>query len=765
MKDRASMPKLEVTQRGQSALALLGQVRDVMRASDDAQLRLDKLVRVIAGGMRSEVCSIYFAQSGKKLELFATQGLRQEAVHHTSLAFGEGLVGEIAALAAPLNLAEAASHPKYAYREETGEEQFRSFIGVPIYYHHNVIGVLVVQSADSRIYSEEETETLQTIAMVLAEMAVGSQVVTMGDITGRDEGQRASHFFAGMKISPGLARAAAVLHRPRIQITKLVAENPSFEEERLQNALADLQRSIDDLISKTALAKDDQKLEIIETYRMFTHDRGWLERILEAIHTGLTAEAAVKKVEEEMHARMQKIESTYIRDRMQDLEDLSNRLLYHLSGVSPTAAQQDLPESFILVAKSIGPAELLEYSDKNLCGVMLEEGSAGGHVAIIARMMDIPMVAGIRHATSLLKTGDEAIVDGDNGEAYIRPPADVLEAIDQHLKERREQREAFAAQQDLPPETKDGHLIKLNISIGLHLDASAIKRPDVYGIGLYRTELPYLASSDIPDVDEQRRMYSEVFRQASGKPIIFRSFDIGGDKHVPYLDAGLEENPAMGWRATRVGLDRPVILRRQFRALIRASGGQPLYVMYPFIATIEEYDDVNAIFERELERAKVEGVRLPKEVHRGCMIEIPSILFQLDDLYRRVDFVSIGSNDLLQFLYASDRGSEKLSGRYDPLSPFFLGILRDLMKKARSYGVEVGFCGAMASKPLEAMGLIGAGLTHLSVPISAAGPIKSMIRSLPLMELRSEMEEWLVQEHHSVRARLEQFAKRYAIDL
>lgn len=759
------MPRLEAISRNLAPLELLKRVRDVMRLSQDAPQRLNQLVAVIAEGLHSQVCSIYFAQAGKQLELAATQGLKQAAVHHTHLQFGEGLVGEIALLAVPLNLAEAAQHPKYAYRPETGEEQFHSFVGVPIFYHHQVIGVLVVQSIDSRIYSDEEVDILQTIAMVLAELAVGSHMVTLSALTGKDEGQRASHYFTGLKISPGLARAQAILHRPRIEITKLVSDNPTYEEERLQNALGDLQRSIDELISRSSLAKDEQKLEIIETYRMFTHDRGWLERILEAISTGLTAEAAVKKVEEEMHVRMQKIESTYIRDRMQDLEDLSNRLLYHLSGVSPTAAHNSLPESFILVAKSIGPAELLEYSDKNLLGVILEEGSTGSHVAIIARMMDIPMVAGIRLASSLVRNGDEAIVDGDHGEAYLRPPPDVAQAIDLHLAQRREEREAYAAQQDLPAVTKDGHAIALNISIGLHLDASAIRRPDIHGIGLYRTELPYLASSDIPDVDEQRQMYAEVFRQAQGKPIIFRSFDIGGDKHVPYLDAGLEENPAMGWRATRVGLDRPIILRRQFRALIHAASGQDLYIMYPFIATIAEYDDVNIIFDRELERAKVEGVRLPKAVYRGCMIEIPSILYQLDDLFRRVDFVSVGSNDLLQFLFASDRGSERLSGRYDPLSPFFLSILRDLMQKARKHNIEVGFCGAMASKPLEALGLIAAGLTHLSVPISAAGPVKSMIRSLPLMELRSEMEEWLVQEHHSLRSRLEQFAKRYDITL
>lgn len=757
------MPTLEAVRSPYSPLELLRAVRDVMNRPDPPQARLDALAATIAEGLRSDVCSVYFAQGGERLELFATCGLKPEAVHETALEFGEGLVGEIAISASEINMAEAKTHPNYAYKPETGEEQFHAFVGVPILYHHRVIGVLVAQSVASRIYNEEEVEILKTIAMVIAELAVGAQVVRLEDVTGQDESHHASHYFTGLKISPGLAKAAAALHRPRIEITRLVSENPSYEEERLQTALADLQRSIDEIIRKAGLTKDDQKLEIIETYRMFTQDRGWLERIIEAIHSGLTAEAAVKKVEEQMHARMSKIESTYIRDRIQDLEDLSNRLLYHLSGISLTASQGVLPESFILFAKAIGPAELLEYADKNIQGVVVEEGSTGSHVAIIARMLDIPMVAGIRHITALVEPGDLSIIDGDNGEVYIRPPQDVVDAIEEHLDQRRQALAVYAAQQDLPSRTQDGVPIALNLSIGFYLDANHIQRQDIHGIGLYRTELPYLASADIPDVEEQKRRYAEIIRQAAGKPVIFRSFDIGGDKHVPYLEAGLEENPAMGWRASRVGMDRPVILRRQFRALIRASSGADLHIMFPFIADLEEYDDINAILDRELERAKVEGYRLPRQVRRGSMIEIPSILYQLDALFKRVDFVSIGSNDLLQFLFACDRGSEKLSGRYDPLSPFFLRIMREVAHKAQAAGVEVGFCGAMAARPLEAMALIGCGLRHISMPISAVGPVKSMICALPLARLEEAMEGWLARDMHSVRSDLEAFAAEQEI--
>lgn len=759
------MPKLEAVNSSTSPLKLLGQVRDVMRTSEDAQLRLNKLVKVIAKGFRSEVCSIYFTRTGQTLELYATVGLKQEAVHQTRLRIGEGLVGEIAALSSPLNLLEAAQHPKYAYCPETGEELFHSFVGVPIFYNHRVIGVLVVQSTDPRIYSDEQVEILQTIAMVLAELAIGCQVVDIRELTGESDLRAPAQYFSGLKLAPGLAMAPAVLHRPRIEISKLVSDNPTYEEQRLEKAMHALRESIDALIRNAGLAKEDSKLEIIETYRMFTHDKGWLERIGEAIRAGLTAEAAVKKVEEQMHARMARVESTYIRERMQDLEDLSTRLLYHLSGISPTAAHHTLPDEFVLVAKSIGPAELIEYAQKQPKGVILEEGSPASHVAIIARMMDIPMVARIAGITAKVQAGDAMIVDGDSGEVFIRPTDDVAQAYVEHISQRRRQDAEYEAMRDLPPVTQDGKVIELNLNIGMYLDAKQLERADVHGIGLYRTELPYLASTDIPDVDEQKKIYGEIFRQAKGKPVVFRSFDIGGDKHVPYVDAGLEENPAMGWRATRIGLDRPVILRRQFRALIRAAGGHDLHIMFPFIADVAEFDETKSILDREMERAKVEGQKLPKSLKIGSMIEIPSLLYQIPALMKRVDFVSVGSNDLLQFLYACDRGSERLSGRYDPLSPVFMNIVRMLVSECDKAGVDLGFCGAMASRPIEALALLACGVRNISVPPAAIGPVKVMIRSLPLATLHEKMNYWATLPDHSVRPHLEQFAADHKVAL
>lgn len=749
-----------------SPLALLRKVRDIMRSSEEAQNRLNKLVKAIAKDFGSEVCSIYFLRKGAQLELYATEGLKQKAVHKTRLNIGEGLVGEIAALSMSLNLPEAQKHPKFAYCSGTGEEKYHSFVGVPIPYNQQVIGVLVVQSTNAKIYSEEQIEILQTVAMVLAELAIASQVVDLKEVSADDDDASKSCYFSGLKLSSGLAKAAAVLHRPKLEITKFVSDDTAYEEERLHKAVLELQESVDLIIRNSGLDKGDAKLEIMETYRMFTHDKGWLERIIEAIHTGLTAEAAVKKVQEHMRARMANIASGYIRERMQDLEDLSTRLQYHLAGISPTAAHSDLPDQFILVAKSLGPAELLEYGgSKNICGVILEEGSANSHLAIIARMMDIPMVARIPDVSELVQNGDLAIVDGDNGEIYLRPPADVEEAISEHIARRRQRDAEYEAMQDLPSISLDGIPISLNLNIGLYLDAEQLSRPDVDGIGLYRTELPYLASSEIPDVDEQRKMYGEIFRHSKDKPVIFRSFDIGGDKQVPYVQAGHEENPAMGWRATRIGLDRPVILRRQFRALIRAAGWHTLYVMFPFIADISEFDETKAILDRELERAKVEGQPLPTAIKVGSMIEIPSILYQMPALLSRVDFVSVGSNDLLQFLYACDRGSDQLSGRYDPLSPVFMSIIRTITKQCDEAGVELGFCGAVASKPVEALALIGCGVRRISIPPASIGPVKAMIRSVNVKEVCELIDYLMTLPDHSIRTQLEQFCSDHNVDL
>ena len=761
------MPKIiaKAHEEVSSPLILLRRIRDVMASPDSAQERLNAIVKVIASELRSDVCSVYMRRAGDVLELFANVGLNPSSVHLTRLEVGQGLVGHIAATALALNLADAPVHPKFVFRPETGEEIYHGFVGVPILQSGKVVGVLVVQDREEKTFSEDQVEVLQTVAMVLAELNQSGKLVSRSELQGGTSQTFYSQHLAGMKFAPGLARGVAVLHRTRIEVKISVADDPARELERLQLALDGLQNSVDYLIRQAGLEEGDEQREIMETYRMFAHDKGWINQLVEGIHTGLTAESAVSKALDEMAARMGSVQSEYIRDRMNDLEDVSNRLLQQLSGDAKAINPAEMPARFIVVAKTLGPAELLEYGRKKLKGLILEDGAATSHIVIIARALDIPVVGKVADATNLIQSGDPVIVDGDSGEVYVRPTEDIERTVAEHIRANRARNQAYAAQHDLPPVTKDGERVSLNINAGLFVDVKHLQAGDVDGIGLYRTELPYLISSAMPDVKSQAKVYSKIMRQAGDKRVIFRTFDIGGDKQLPYFPIDDEENPALGWRATRIGLDRPAILRRQFRALIHAAGEKPLDIMLPFITQVYELDESRKLLNMEMERAKQEGFPLPSKVRVGTMIEVPAILWQMPALLKRVDFISIGSNDLLQFIFACDRGSQRVSDRYDTLAPEVLRIVQGVVRECDKAGVEAGFCGEMARKPLEAMALIGMGLKSLSMPPSAIGPVKAMLRSIDYADLSAYMKGVCESSEPTVRRSLEKYAADHKVVL
>jgi phosphotransferase system enzyme I (PtsP) len=748
-----------------SPLQLLREIRDVMTSADKVQTKLDRLVHLMSNRLSADVCSIYIMRAGQVLELYASAGLRAEAIHQTRLAIGEGLVGEIASDATPLNLADAQSHPKFAYRPETGEEIYQSFVGVPIMSHHQVLGVLVVQGKTSRVYSELQMEVLQTVAMVLAELAVSQQLVDRMALARERVTAGESQACSGQKLSPGLAKAPAVLHRPAIEIQKLVADDVVLEEKRLNEAVISLQKSIESLLDSPHVRENQTHADIMETYRMFTQDQGWLGSLVAAVHTGLTAEAAVKKVLEDLHVRLANARNPYVRQRIEDLEDISTRLLHHLCGVHYTSAQDALPEHFILVAKSLGPAELLEYPHTHIKGIVLEKGSAGSHITLIARMMDIPVVSGVDDVTDIIQSGDMVVVDGDNGEVYIRPSDDFRQEINEHIALRELKNLAYESTRGLPSVTIDGVHISLNLNVGLHLDARSIAAQDVDGIGLYRTELPYLAATSFPTVEAQKKIYGAVLEQAKDKRVIFRTFDIGGDKEVPYLHTEAEENPAMGWRATRIGLDQPMLLRYQLRALLESANGGELSVMFPMIASVSELDDAKGLLELELHHMRTEGGVLPSSIRVGVMLEIPSLLFDMPALLKRVDFISVGSNDLLQFFFAADRSNDRVVSRYDVLSASVLRMMRFIFTSCEQAGVDVGFCGNMVTRPLEAMALMACGLRSLSVPPAAVGAIKQMVRSLNLADATAYMQMILEWDETSLRQHLQSYAKDHKVYL
>jgi len=745
---------------------LLRRLREVMAEPVSAQERLDKIVVLIAANMVAEVCSVYVLRVDGTLELYATEGLKRDAVHQTVLKADEGLVGLVASEASPINLSEAQAHPAFSFRPETGEEIYHSFLGVPILRAGNTLGVLVVQNRARRTYTEEEEEALQTTAMVLAEMIASGELAALAR-PGAEPAARHSMHVTGTSLSDGIALGHVVLHEPRVVITNVIADDVSRELRRLDAAIATLRADLDRLVEHRDFADGGEHRDVLEAYRMFSYDQGWLHKIREAVSTGLTAEAGVERVQSDTRARMLRASDPYLRDRLHDLDDLANRLMRVLSGKDHAPAKEQLPENAIVVARSMGPAALLDYDRKRLRGLVLEEGGPTSHVSIVARALGIPAVGEIENATGMVETGDAIIVDGTTGAVHMRPPPDIEAAYAERVKLRARRQAQYRELRDRPCITRDGQEIALLINAGLAIDLPHIEETGAGGIGLFRTELQFLVANAMPRANEQLALYRTVLDAAGKRPVTFRTLDIGGDKVLPYMRKVEEENPALGWRAIRLGLDRPGLLRSQVRALLRASGGRQLRLMFPMIATVEEFDQAKTLVEMELTHLRRHGHTLPERVDIGTMLEVPSLLFQLDELFKRVDFISVGSNDLMQFLYAADRGNSHVAGRFDPLSTPVLRALKDIAERGRRHGKPVALCGELASQPIGAMALAILGYRILSVSPSAVGPVKALLVELDCRKGEEVILPLLEQPIGSVsiRHKLESFAATEGLQL
>ena len=739
---------------------LLRRIREIMARRRSAEDRLDAIVIEIAANMVAEVSSVYLRRRDGSMELFATQGLNKDAIHKTLLKRGEGLVGLIAERAEPLNLTEAQSHPAFSFRPETGEEIYHSFLGVPILSGGESAGVLTVQNETARSYSDEEVEALQTTAMVLAELVAAGEL-TAGETI--DDGTReAMRHLAGVSLSEGLAVGHVVLHEPRVIVTELIAEDTATERARLETAAEKLRNTIDEMLRAGDVAVTGEYRDVLEAYRMFAHDRGWNRRLMEAVTSGLTAEAAVERVRYDTRARMVRQTDPFLRERLHDLDDLSNRLLRVLAGRT-TAAEEDLPEDTILFARTMGPADLLDYDRRRLRGIVLEEAGPASHVAIVARALGLAAVGQVPGAVDRVETSDRAIVDAGSGEVLVRPTPDVLSAYEdkQHFEARRQ--EQYARLRDEPSMTRDGQAVELLMNAGLLVDLPHLAESGAAGIGLFRTELQFMISATFPKSGQQSEMYASILEAAGDKPVVFRSLDIGGDKMLPYLRHAKEENPALGWRAIRMALDRPGLFRTQIRALMRASAGRELKIMLPMISDISEYRAARELVDKESAHLIRHGHAQPAALRLGAMIEVPALIWQLDQLLPEVDFISVGSNDLLQFLFAADRGNTRVASRFDPLSPAALRMLRDIVVAARSHDVPLTLCGEMAGRPLEAMALVALGYRSISMTPAAVGPVKAMIRSLDAGQASDALHALLSAGGEDIRAALEEFAQENGV--
>jgi phosphotransferase system enzyme I (PtsP) len=739
-------------------------LREIMAEATSAQQRLNKLVTVIAANMVAEVCSIYLRRAGRSLELFATEGLNPAAVHNTRMKAGEGLVGLVADTGEPVNLSDAPVHPKFSYRPETGEDPYHSFLGVPILRGGQVFGVLTVQNRAARTYAEEEVEALQTVAMVLAEVVAQGGLFNVAELDEPELAPDRPRKFTGEGLAEGVAVGHVVLHEPRVKVERMIADDPTMELARLEEAIGKLRESVDHMLESSELDLTGESREVIETYRLFAHDAGWRQKMRDAIRGGLTAEAAVERVQDETRLRVSKMNDPLLRERAHDLDDLARRLLRHLTGEIGRRGQ-DMPFDSILVARGMGPAELLDYRRDRLVGLVLEEAATTSHVAIVARAMGLPMVSDCKSITDAARAGDPMVIDGESGEVHLRPGEEIVHAFVAKRTLREHRAAQFATIRELPAETKDGVRIKLMMNAGLLLDMPHLSESGADGIGLFRTEIQFMVGETMPRLADQAAFYREVLDTAGDKPVVFRTLDLGGDKVLPYARWEREENPAMGWRAIRIALDRPALLRYQVRALIQAAAGKVLRILLPMISSVAEFNAARALVDREIERARLLGRRQPRQVLVGAMLEVPSLAFMLPQLMRSADFVSIGSNDLLSFAFAADRTNPRVSRRYDVLNPASLTLIRQIVRSARETGGELSLCGEMAGRPLDAMTLIGLGLRSLSMSPGHVGPVKMMIRSLSCAEITQYVEKLYGRADHSLRARLTAFAAERGVIL
>lgn len=746
---------------------LLKRLRELMQMPLEPQERLDRIVREIAAIMVAEVCSLYVLRADSVLELYATEGLNPGAVHLASLKLGQGLVGTIAASARPLNLSDAQKHPAFAYLPETGEEIYHSFLGVPVLRAGRTLGVLVVQNRTMRNYADDEIEALETTAMVIAEMIAAGDLVRLAK-PGMELDMSRPVRIDGLSLNEGIGLGYVVLHEPRIVVTNLFNEDSDAEKARLDTALGSLRLSIDDMLSRREVAFEGEHRAVLEAFRMFANDQGWVRRLNEAIGNGLTAEAAVEKVQSDMRARMQHMTDPYLRERMSDFDDLANRLLRQLMGRGVEDVAAALPKDAIIVARTMGAAELLDYPRGKLRGLMLEDGAATSHVVIVARAMGIPVVGQLKGAVSMSDNGDAVIIDGDEGLIHLRPQQDLEKAYAEKVRFRARKQQLYRELRNQPNESKDGVAVDLLMNAGLLVDLPQLAESGAAGIGLFRTELQFMVASTFPRAEAQESFYRSVLDTVGAKPVTFRSIDIGGDKVLPYFkNSRTEENPALGWRAIRLTLDRPGLLKTQVRALLKAAGGRELKLMIPMVTELGEIAQAREIIDAEVRHLSRHAHLLPTTLKLGAMVEVPSLLYQLDELMAAVDFVSVGSNDLFQFMMATDRGNTMLANRFDPLSAPFLRALKAICDAGKRNDTPVTLCGELAGKPISAMALMGLGYRSISMSAASIGPVKAMLRELPLRELERFFEDNLDGDtaHLPMRALLQGFADERGVPL
>ena len=738
---------------------MLNTLRRIVQQINEAQ-DFDEALRIIVGQVRkamgTHVCSVYLRDRElSDFVLMATEGLNPEAVGQVRLSESQGLVGLVAVRAEPVNLDQAPSHPEYIYFPETGEERYSSFLGVPIIHHREVLGVLVIQQQDSRRFDEGEEAFLITLSAQLAGVIAHAEAT--GAIHLSDVGEQSgAATFGGISGAKGIAIGTAMVVYPPADLDAVPdcsTDDIDAEIVLFRQALARARAQIVELSERMAQSLPPEELALFDVYlRILEGDCLGLE-IEDLIQTGEWAQGALRKVINQHINLFESMDDAYLRERAVDIRDLGRRLLAQLQAEKSTQAQY--PENTILVGEEVTAAQLAEVPTGRLKGIVSVQGSSNSHVAILARALDIPTVMGVEEIPVKRVDGRPLIVDGYQGRVLLSPSEMLLREFSLLKQEAQKLSENLQSLRDLPAETPDGYRVPLLVNAGLMAELSSSLESGAEGIGLYRTEIPFMIRDRFPGEDEQRRIYRELLEAYAPRPVTMRTLDIGGDKALSYFPVK-EDNPFLGWRGIRISLDHPEIFAAQIRAMLRANEGLGnLRIMLPMISGLEEVEEVMAAIKRCYDEVKDEGVtgRMP---HVGVMIEVPSAVYQAGDIAELVDFMSVGSNDLTQYLLAVDRNNPRVANLYDSLHPAVLKALHHVACAGARVHRPVGICGELAGDPVAAILLVAMGYSSLSMNATSLARVKWVIRNFPMSQARQLLQHAMAMKNgSSVREHLE----------
>lgn len=745
------------------AYVILKHLRQIAEEQTDISVRMNNIMNIIAQEMGVDAASCFINIDDNYLELFAAHGFAPNAMHKVSLRIGEGLIGGIAKDCRPCAVSDYKQHPRYIHKADLGEDAYKSFLGVPLIRRNKAIGVLVIESKDTREYTPHEQETLETIAMFLADMVSSDEMSEYKKTLIKERGLVTRERIKGLSLSKGYGLGNAVIHRRRHAVTKIFTEDKDKELERLTLAHQKMNEDLDAKFNSTKLGIGEH-MDILDAYLMFARDKGWFKKIADNVMSGMTAEAAVERSYEDMWNRLSATTDPYLKERLHDLRDVADRLQSYLSGDFGESGKSN-SDNIIIIAQTMGPAELMDYDYTKIRGLIIEDGTPTMHVAIVAKALNIPVIAKIKGLFDEVKSGEEVAIDGTEGYVYLQPSKAIKQKFQAKIEEDKRLQARFIELRRHTSQSLDGVRIGHYINVGLGFDLDYIESTNCDGVGLYRTEIPFMASNVMPDVEHQISYYKELMDKAGKRKVIFRSLDVGSDKLLPYWAGLTEENPAIGWRSIRITLDRRAILRKQMRAFLEAAAGKELNVMFPMISDLEEFAEAKETLMLELEKEKRSNRPIPVKVNVGLMIEVPSVVFQLDEILEKADFISVGTNDLAQFVFACDRGNPRLTERYDVLSAPFLRLMKEIADKAAQHKVYCSVCGEMASNPIEALALLGLGFRNLSSSGSSYGKVKCMIRSTNIEEVSDYMQILLNSTKKTLRPQLIAYAYDHGIEI